>query len=268
MGPEHVLLVLDIDNTMMAMDHDLGSDQWFEWQHYLFENEPSSTIWWSKSFDGLLEAQGLLYNLATCIRRRGTCRRSSAGCRAAGFARCCSRRAARSSAWPRSASCAATATISRPPRCRCADLPGGSYLPYDLDDLEADGLTQRDVPRSTCTSRKPVSYANGIFMTAGQPKGRCCSRMLNDADADIKAVVYADDNIRHVAYVFAAVAGRGNRNHGFHYTREEPRMQALSIRRQGRCRSALAEVSGRWKKCLNDSEDSCRNAKPAICNRF
>src|SRR5947209_1487277 len=31
-GGEHVLLVLDIDNTIMSMDGDLGSDHWFEWQ--------------------------------------------------------------------------------------------------------------------------------------------------------------------------------------------------------------------------------------------
>src|SRR5688500_15980315 len=41
-GPDRVLLVLDIDNTLLAMDHDLGSDQWFEWQRYLLEHQPRS----------------------------------------------------------------------------------------------------------------------------------------------------------------------------------------------------------------------------------
>ena len=40
--PEHVLLVLDIDNTLLAMNQDLGSDQWFEWQRYLLDHEPRS----------------------------------------------------------------------------------------------------------------------------------------------------------------------------------------------------------------------------------
>src|SRR5882724_895334 len=41
-GPEHVLLVCDLDNTLMAMNHPLGSDQWFEWQRYLIEHDPKS----------------------------------------------------------------------------------------------------------------------------------------------------------------------------------------------------------------------------------
>src|SRR6187549_4287487 len=40
--PSRILLVLDIDNTLLAMDNPLGSDQWFEWQRYLIKNEPKS----------------------------------------------------------------------------------------------------------------------------------------------------------------------------------------------------------------------------------
>src|SRR5688572_3023279 len=60
-GAEHVLLALDIDNTVMSMDNDLGSDHWFEWQHYLLNNEPDSPLLVAKEFDGLLKAQGILY---------------------------------------------------------------------------------------------------------------------------------------------------------------------------------------------------------------
>ena len=31
-GPKNVLVVLDIDNTVLKMNQDLGSDQWFTWQ--------------------------------------------------------------------------------------------------------------------------------------------------------------------------------------------------------------------------------------------
>src|SRR6185312_11095601 len=62
--PENVLLVLDIDNTLMAMDSPLGSDQWFEWQKYLISHEPSSKYAVASSFDGLVAAQGLLYDVS------------------------------------------------------------------------------------------------------------------------------------------------------------------------------------------------------------
>ena len=63
-GAEHVLLVLDIDNTIMAMNQDLGSDHWFEWQDYLLKHEPDSPYLVADSFPELLEVQGILYNLS------------------------------------------------------------------------------------------------------------------------------------------------------------------------------------------------------------
>src|SRR4051812_20257981 len=62
--PERILLVLDIDNTLLAMDTQLGSDQWFEWQKFLLDHEPNSKLLVADSFAGLLDAQGLLYNLS------------------------------------------------------------------------------------------------------------------------------------------------------------------------------------------------------------
>src|SRR6476660_2126319 len=61
-GAEHVLLVMDIDNTVMSMDSDLGSDHWFEWQNYLLKNEPTSPHLVAKTFPDLLKAQGILYD--------------------------------------------------------------------------------------------------------------------------------------------------------------------------------------------------------------
>jgi hypothetical protein len=38
-GKENVLVVFDIDNTILAMEQDLGADQWYEWQKDLNEND-------------------------------------------------------------------------------------------------------------------------------------------------------------------------------------------------------------------------------------
>src|SRR5215207_574614 len=62
--PSRILLALDIDNTLLCMDNPLGSDQWFEWQRYLIDHEPKSKERVADTFPGLLEAQGLLYNLS------------------------------------------------------------------------------------------------------------------------------------------------------------------------------------------------------------
>lgn len=240
-GPEHVLLVLDIDNTIMAMNHELGSDQWFEWQKYLLENHPNSKHLVANDFAGLLEAQGTLYNLAKMHPPQRDLPAIVGRMQGLGIH--------------------TLILTSRGPEYRIAteraltengydfartalpvnDLPGGDYLPFDLADLEADGLTPTDAAAFKLSEPRRVSYANGIFMTAGQPKGAMIITMLKYADADIRAVVYVDDNIRHVAYVFAAVAGRGKEVTAFHYTREDKNVNRFQY-------GDKEDVTRRWKK--------------------
>jgi hypothetical protein len=110
-----------------------------------------------------------------------------------------------------------------------------------LDDLAADGLTERDVSAFDLQEPRPITYEGGVMMTAGQPKGAMMLSMLHHAHQDIRAIVYADDHIRHVAYVFAAVAGRGKEITGFHYTREEPRVKRFQY-------GDKEEVGRRWRR--------------------
>jgi hypothetical protein len=124
---------------------------------------------------------------------------------------------------------------------RVRNLPRGAYLPYDLNDLEADGLLPRDVSAFGLQPPKPITYEGGIMMTAGQPKGAMILAALHHAETEIRAVVYADDHMRHVAYVFAAVAGREFEIIGFHYTREEPRVKEFQY-------GDKKDVGRRWRK--------------------
>jgi hypothetical protein len=121
------------------------------------------------------------------------------------------------------------------------NVPRGAYLPYDLDDLEADGLSRRDAVALDLQPPQPITYEGGIMMTAGQPKGAMLRTILHHAEPDIRAIVYADDHIRHVAYVFAAIAGRGREITGFHYTREEARVKRFHY-------SDKQDVVRRWRK--------------------
>ncbi len=43
-GPQGVLLVFDIDNTLLASDQPLGSSQWYDWQDSLLEAESVSPL--------------------------------------------------------------------------------------------------------------------------------------------------------------------------------------------------------------------------------
>lgn len=54
---DKILVVFDIDNTIMAMEQGLGSDQWYEWQKGLSEIDPCNP----KSVGDRFAAQGSLY---------------------------------------------------------------------------------------------------------------------------------------------------------------------------------------------------------------
>ena len=54
---ERVLVVFDIDNTILAMEQGLGSDQWYEWQKDLSEKDPCNP----QNVGNRFAAQGSLY---------------------------------------------------------------------------------------------------------------------------------------------------------------------------------------------------------------
>ena len=56
-GAERVLVVFDIDNTLMAMEQGLGSDQWYDWQSKLQLADPCD----ARLVSDRLAVQGALY---------------------------------------------------------------------------------------------------------------------------------------------------------------------------------------------------------------
>jgi len=120
-------------------------------------------------------------------------------------------------------------------------LAGGSFQPYDPENPVKDGLTRAEIERFHLKDPQPISYENGIMMTAGQHKGAMLLTLLHDAASDIDAVVYDDDNIRHVANVYAAMLARGKEITAFHYTREEPNVKKFHY-------GSKQNVDRQWKQ--------------------
>jgi hypothetical protein len=255
-GAEHVLLVLDIDNTIMAMDTDLGSDHWFEWQNYLLKNEPDSKFLVAKTFEGLLEVQGILYNLDHMHPPQPETPAIIAGLQQVGIVtilltsrgpefRVYTERELKRCGYD----FAATALPVR-------DVPSGPYLAYDLAKPEKDGLTPAEIVRLKLPEPRPASYANGVFMTAGQHKGIMLLTLLNDSPRDIRAVVFVDDNVRHVGSVFSSAVDRNLEITVFQYQQEDLRAQRFAY-------SDKREVTERWQK-LKRSIDQSLAEKPRL----
>jgi Protein of unknown function (DUF2608) len=227
-GPKHVLLVLDIDNTIMSMDSELGSDHWFEWQNYLLQNEPNSPHLVAKTFPGLLEVQGILFDRGRMHPTEADEPPLIAKLQKLGIATVLLTSRGLEYRIP---------TERELKRCgynfaRSAlpvhDVPKGQYLPYDPAKPEKSGLTAAEVAKYKLAAPRPVLYTNGIFMTAGQHKGVMLLTLLHQSDRDIKAIVYVDDNVRHVGSVFSAAVQRNIEITSYQYQHEDTRVQRFA----------------------------------------
>lgn len=240
-GAENVLLVCDIDNTLLRMRGDLGSDAWFEWQEYLLENKPKSKHLVAKSFDGLLAAQGLLFTLGRMTPTEETLPQRIAAIQQAGVRtlvmtsrgdnfRVATERELNAAGYD----FASTALPTE-------DVPGDVYEPYNLANIGASGLTMDEVSYFNLVEPRGVSYSNGIFMTAGQHKGALLLTLLSMSQHQYKAVVFVDDHSRHVMRVYDALMRRGIDATAIHFKQQDANVKRFNY-------SDKSEVTKKWRK--------------------
>jgi hypothetical protein len=124
----------------------------------------------------------------------------------------------------------------------------GTFVPYDVEHLDDSGLTKGEVHEFHLSKAKPVNYENGILMTSGQNKGAMLLVLLNQAKNQPEAIVYDDDNIRHVVNVYTAVHDRGKEITAFHYTKEDANVKAFDY-------GSKKDVDKRWRKLTKTLEE-------------
>lgn len=239
-GAENVLLVCDIDNTLLAMNRDLGSDQWFEWQSYLLASEPDSPHLVAEDFPGLLGAQGLLFQLGRMHPPQKDLPEQIKAIQAAGVRtlvltsrgdeyREATERELKAAGYDFAASVLPTKGV-----------PCGVYEPYDTEAIELSGLTTEEAEQFRLSTPRGVSFGEGIFMTAGQHKGAMLVTMLARCPHKFKAVVFVDDHGRHVLRVFDALTRRGLDVTTVHYQREDATVARFRY-------SDKSEVTRQWR---------------------
>jgi hypothetical protein len=249
-GAEHVLLVMDIDNTILAMNQPLGSDQWFTWQDNLLKTNPRSRYLVADSFEGLLKAQGLMYELGLMhppqrdapaivarLQDRGiyTLVLTSRGDE---FRDATERELSRNG-YDLSRSALAVKNV-----------PGDAHMPYDPDDPAAAGLMPEEVATFQLGPPKPVSYAGGIYMTAGQNKGAMLLLLLPHALTEVKAIVFVDDHQKHVDRVYQAATGRHIEATVFRYHREDAKVRSFEHSGKWECIRHWRCVQGKYQAAL------------------
>lgn len=210
-GPEQVLVVLDIDNTLLAMNQDLGSDQWFYWQRDLEQEDPCSAL----LVNDRLAAQGALF-FAGAMRPtqadgpEQVRRLQDAGLRV-------------------------IAITSRGPDYRLQTFRelrrnGIAFWPSALPPQR--GFAEEFVPQG---GTRPARYEDGVFLTAGQNKGDMLKALLERTNTPWPlVVVIADDKGYSLTEMMEAFDGTDTAVVAWRYSREDATVAALD--RQGAAR--------------------------------
>jgi len=236
-GHQRVLVVFDIDNTLLAMNQDLGSDQWYNWQspkvkavekRMKEEKQNEDDLGTSydpevvaKTFPGLLKVQRTLFELSgmhppqkdlpkivgqiqqknvrtILLTSRGPVNRSA------------TERELKNNHYNFQHS---TFEIQE---------KRTDFFPFDKERPYQHGLSPSIIAQ--LGSPRKASFSKGIFMTAGQHKGYMLRTLIaRDPNApDYKAIVFADDHCKHSKNMLTAFKDSGIEIHAFQYTREKP----------------------------------------------
>lgn len=178
-GANQVLVVMDIDNTILTSDTDLGSDTWYLWQKGEIKPEPTDD---QKIPEDCFknEAIGLLYELGTMSLTDSLLPGYIKGWQSSGVT--------------------LFALTSRSPKYRAATE---RELQRNNISLAAAELKTLDGNKLLLNYKldRDLSYSNGIMMTTGMNKGDMLAHILERSGRPFKAIIFIDDSGKNIEAV-------------------------------------------------------------------
>ncbi len=203
-GAENVLIVSDIDNTLLTSATDLGGDIWYQWQRGKLDIQPTEEQKVSCLFEDTI---GLLYELNPMRLTDPLVPELVA-------------------TWQMSGN-TVMALTSRDPRYRAATER----------ELESNGIDMTKSPLTTVDGVLPeyrdqlereLTYSHGVMMTTGMNKGDMLHWILEKTGRDFDAVVFIDDSEKNIDDMYEAWKDSGTDMQIFYYTHvEESRVAAF-----------------------------------------
>lgn len=203
--PHEVLIVHDIDNTILAHKHPLGSDQWFRWQMGLLntrspyltgKNFEEILYWYNQAIKAPQSTMRLtdqeIHKILRYYKFDGFDLMGLTA-RNPGLIRATWREIKRNRVF----------LVKSPP------LPK-NVISGNIPEFE-----------------RPVFYANGLAFISGQDKGLFLRYLLQKSSKNYKAIVIIDDQEKNVRNVHQAFEKSSVKTIGFHFLAEEKNVKAF-----------------------------------------
>ncbi|MDJ0751721.1 MAG: DUF2608 domain-containing protein [Woeseiaceae bacterium] len=202
-GAGDVLIVLDIDNTILTSAVDLGGDVWYQWQRGKLNIEPEP----DQKVDCLFEdAIGLLYELGPMLLTEEML-------------------PDRIEAWQDRGN-TVFALTSRSPKYRAATERELTRMGIDFTRAPLAPKGKKAAVYREMADRE-WSYMQGVMMTTGMNKATMLETLLARTGRTFSAIVFVDDTRRHIDDMFAAFRDSDRtETRIFHFTKVEAERMA------------------------------------------
>jgi hypothetical protein len=225
--PDRVVIALDLDNTIMANDQPLGSEQWFDWQSSLLTKktpDPSdSQQLVGKDFQGLLQANSQILKTMTMHPTEPTLPQMLDRLASEHYkilvltSRGSGDLPATEQELQRNGFHFEHSTLS--------PAPDGLFLPYNPKRVTDAGFSNSESKTLQSLGKPwPVVFKDGLYLTSGQNKGYMLRALLQKTGTDACAVVFADNKEVYSQQMQAAFKNQNAYVATFRYSREDDHM--------------------------------------------
>ncbi|XGC81937.1 DUF2608 domain-containing protein [Bdellovibrio bacteriovorus] len=239
-SPSQILLVFDIDNTILTTEKDLGGDAWFSWQEEKLKNKDTADLA-APDFDSLLRVQGYLFTLGK-MKTPETMTPALLNhfqqqgfplflltSRGADFQNVTQKELARHGYNP---------ALTAP-----GPLGGfaSRFTPINVQQPSENCLTPQELTLWGIKDSRPSVYEDGVFYTSGQHKGAMLRAILCKVRQDYPVIIFVDDHEKHVDRVLKAYEGSTVDVVSMRYGAMDPQVERFK-------KSDKQEVISEWNK--------------------
>lgn len=176
-GAANVLLVFDIDNTLLTANQDFSSYAWSIWQKKLVELRHADAI--CDEMGQFYQIQNALFTLGRMHPPEADIPHSIKSIQKMGIN--------------------VMALTSRGPQMRSTTERVLQQNNIFFQQFETKAIAGTYIPKQG--AGREVSFQNGIYMTAGQNKGLMLKSLINKLDMQYKVIIFVDDLKKHTQHM-------------------------------------------------------------------
>jgi hypothetical protein len=177
-GAENVLIVFDIDNTLLTANQDFSSYAWNLWQKKLIKEKLPHSI--TDSMNKFYKIENVLFSMGNMHTPEEFIANSIKELQSSGVS--------------------VIALTSRGPQMRSTTERVLKNNTLSFNNVSFNkGFPGAYTPKYG--KGRSVSFQNGIYMTAGQNKGLMLKDLLERVNKDYKSIIFTDDLSKHTIHM-------------------------------------------------------------------